>query len=222
MPMPTDEQIIAAGPWWQRVTFPSGLTVGVWHTDEMMESLCAGVDLSGKVVMDIGCMAGVGTKWIEERGANFVVGCDIADLAKKQFRLVKSAFGLKMRWCNLSVYRIFGLGKIDMDEWTGGRHVVVMAGVYYHLEHPLAGLRKAWEATREVLCVEGEVSDGTDCSAEFIPGEYKGDPSNWWVPTVPCLEAWLGWLPGEKHIRCVTPEGYLANRAMYQVWRGAQ
>jgi tRNA (mo5U34)-methyltransferase len=212
MPMPTDEQIIAAGPWFQRVTFPSGLTVGAWETAGMYAKLCAGIDLRGKTALDIGCMAGVGTKWLSEQSGEEAFGCDVAESARAQFELVKGAFGASM-WC----YR---LSAYDLQP-DGGWDVVVMAGVYYHLEHPLLGLQKAWAATREVLCVEGEVSDGAGCTAEFIPGKYRGDASNWWVPTRECLLAWLEWLPGEKRIVDVTPEGWLTNRAMYQVWRGA-
>jgi tRNA (mo5U34)-methyltransferase len=213
MPMPTDEQIIAAGPWWQKVTFPSGLTVGTWDTGGMYATLCAGVDLRGKTTLDIGCMAGVGTKWLEEQGA-LADGCDVAKSARAQFALVKAAFGMMAPCHSFSVY--------NLRPRDYASHVVVMAGVYYHLEHPLLGLQNAWAAASEVLLVEGEVWEGGQgISSAFIPGEYKGDASNWWVPTVACLMAWLEWLPGEKRIVDVTPPGYMPSRRMLQVWRPA-
>jgi len=206
----TDDQIMAAGPWFQQVTFPGGLVVGQWWTEQMYATLCAGIDMRQKTVIDIGCNAGVGTKWLETQGAT-VRPCDVSDLYRRQFALVKQAFSLSAEYESLSVYDVAADDPAD---------VVIMAGVYYHLEHPLLGLSKAWAATREVLCVEGEVMPGADAVALFVPDAYRGDGSNWWVPTKTCLEAWLNWLPGDKLIRDVQPFGGLANRALYQVWRG--
>lgn len=207
---PTDAEIIAAGPWFQRIIFPSGLVVGSWHTEGMYSKLCSGIDLDGMSALDIGCMAGVGSLWMERNGAR-VVGCDIEDRHERQFWMVMRAFGAKADFERLSVYDI---GKHDASD------VVVMGGLYYHLEHPLLGLSRAWNATREVLCVEGETMPGDAITAQFVPGQYRGDGSNWWIPTKACLRAWLEWLDGPKTVVDVTREDAHPGRVMFQVWRG--
>lgn len=207
---PTDAEIIAAGPWFQQIVFPSGLSVGCWKTSAMYSNLCAGIDLREKKVLDVGCMSGVGSLWLEQNGAR-VVGCDIEDRHERQFWMVMRAFGAKADFERLSVYDI---GKHDASD------VVVMGGLYYHLEHPLLGLSRAWTAAREVLCVEGETMPGDAITAQFVPGQCRGDGSNWWIPTRACLRAWLEWLDGPKTVIDVTSEDAAPNRVMFQVWRG--
>ena len=56
---------------------------------------------------------------------------------------------------------------------------------------------------------EGE----TGCKALYCPGEYKGDGSNWWVPTVECLRAWLDGLPDAQVTSFVYPLNGSASRA---------
>lgn len=209
VPMPTDEEILAAGPWWQRITFPSGLTVGEWWTDTMYASLCDDIDLQGRTVLDIGCNSGVGTLWLEQQGAQ-VHPCDVEARWEGKFALVKQAFGLRAVYDNRSIYDLTPAYSAD---------VVIMAGVYYHLEHPLLGLRKAWDATDGILCVEGEIIPGEGSFARFTLNEYRGNSSNWWVPTYDCLCDWLTWLPGEKRMEDMTPPDWCENRVMFQLRR---
>ena len=79
---------------------------------------------------------------------------------------------------------VYDLDKLEVRDFD----VVIFAGVYYHLKHPILAL----EAIRRVmkpggtLLIEGAVDD--------TPGHYEdclGDPSNWWVPTVACVQQWV-------------------------------
>src|SRR5207342_362992 len=67
----------------------------------------------------------------------------------------------------------------------------LFCGVYYHLKHPLLALAKLRQVTKDggIIIVEGAIVDGLqEASARFYYHELLGDdPSNWWVPTLPCL-----------------------------------
>jgi hypothetical protein len=89
---------------------------------------------------------------------------------------------------NLSIYDVGRLGVTDFD-------VVLFCGLYYHLQHPLL----AFEVLRGVMAeggqiiVEGPTVDQTDrVFADFSARTwFSGDPTNWWIPTMPCLREWL-------------------------------
>ena len=88
----------------------------------------------------------------------------------------------------MSVYHIDKLGVADFD-------VVLFCGVYYHLKHPLLALAKLRQVMKDdgIIIVEGAVVEGPqEASARFYYSELLGDdPSNWWVPTLPCLRQWI-------------------------------
>jgi tRNA (mo5U34)-methyltransferase len=75
---------------------------------------------------------------------------------------------------------------VDLDE-LGTFDVVLFLGVLYHLRHPLLALERVARVTRDVAVIETEaaVVPGAENRAlcEFIAGEYKRDPTNWWLPT---------------------------------------
>jgi tRNA (mo5U34)-methyltransferase len=74
---------------------------------------------------------------------------------------------------------------VDLDE-LGTFDVVLFLGVLYHLRHPLLALERVAAVTRNVAVIETEaaVVRGAEDRAlcEFHAGEYKRDPTNWWVP----------------------------------------
>jgi tRNA (mo5U34)-methyltransferase len=79
-------------------------------------------------------------------------------------------------------------------------------GVLYHLKNPLKALENCfkWIAPGGTIQVEtaildnitsvytGEPANPSGCYAEFFPGaEFGRNKSNWWVPTLRCVGAWL-------------------------------
>jgi tRNA (mo5U34)-methyltransferase len=201
------EKAEALAPWYQEVTWPDGSVSGSWRSEDKFRSLIGDYDLQGKTAFDVGCMSGVHTLCMERRGAE-VVACDIIERNAAQFAFLKDTFDLKAEYVHKSVYRLDHLGQAD---------VVWMTGVYYHLRHPLLGIEKAWECCKELLVIEGEVMEGDGLVASFWPGEYKGDKSNWWVPTRACLQAWLEGLEGVGGVEMVAQESEA--RAGARVWR---
>lgn len=202
-------------PWFQAVSWPDGSFTSGWPTYDKAKLLCQGVTLEGKTAFDVGCMAGMAALAMEQAGAK-VIGSDIEERCRLQFEQVRRAFKMSATYKHCSVY--------DLPQTLGQADVVLMMGVYYHLRHPLLGLEQAWAATREVLLIEGEVGPGgwqAPMVASYWPEEYKGDESNWWVPTLQCLEAWCRGLPGVQKLEMIWPFG-LDSRAGVRVWKVEQ
>jgi tRNA (mo5U34)-methyltransferase len=207
------DRIEALQPWFQHIVFPDGTEVGTWPTEAKCEALTEGLVLEGKSALDIACMSGAATLWLERQGCA-VRGCDIADFNADQFAVVKEAFEMRAEYDHCSVY--------DLPAQYAWRfNVVLMMGLYYHLKHPLLGLERAWEVTDEVLLIEGEVDRfGWDVPARatFYKDQYLGDPTNWWVPTVKCLEDWCWCLEGAQKVEIIYPM-LVPSRAGVRVWR---
>ena len=63
--------------------------------------------------------------------------------------------------------------------------VVINCGIYYHLKDPLLSFTRPRQVMKEgaILIVAGVVID--------FPEHFAEDPTNWWVPSVPCLRQWV-------------------------------
>jgi tRNA (mo5U34)-methyltransferase len=70
--------------------------------------------------------------------------------------------------------------------------VVIFAGVLYHLENPMAALRRLASVTREMAAIRTvavHVPNVNSAIWEFYPGsELEGDSTNWWAPNKLALE----------------------------------
>lgn len=210
------ESAAKLGPWFHAFTFSDGSTVGLWNTKAKLRGLFSTPEAQEALVdadvLDIGCMAGEACLWARENGADAVVGVDPDERSRRQFEFVMDdAKPLNVKFHQRSVYDL--LDYYDPQEFD----VVIMMGVYYHLLDPLRALQNAWEMTGRLLVLEGEINDRADCVAEFYPGAYKGDASNWWVPSVTCFEAWLTTLPGAR-VEIISPL-CSPSRIGARVWR---
>ena len=196
----------------QHIEFPNGMTVGDWRTEETAAILTEGIDLKGKTLLDVGCMSGGMSKWFEEQGAE-VTGIEPDERSFKQALLVKEVFGLKARFEGVP------LSWAHMCEIMR-YNFVAFAGVYYHLQNPIEAIHQAWELTDTALLIEGQIIPGDKPIAEFILGEYNGDGSNWWFPTMSCLLDWCGTLEGVAKIEDITPPEFRERgRGFVRVWR---
>jgi tRNA (mo5U34)-methyltransferase len=73
--------------------------------------------------------------------------------------------------------------------------VVLFLGVLYHLRDPLGALRRLHSVTGDVAVIETEaiaIGGQPDAAAAQFMGtrKRKGDPTNWWAPTIAGLERW--------------------------------
>jgi tRNA (mo5U34)-methyltransferase len=138
-------------------------------------------------------VAGTGSGRSRRRGAAEVYATDYT--AHRPFResetfcLAHRILGSQARYeRNLSVYDVERLGVTDFD-------IVLFLGVYYHLKDPLlalAGLRRVMRPGA-TLVVEGEIIDDDRArhARFYYCQRYRGDESNWWIPTVACLREWV-------------------------------
>lgn len=85
---------------------------------------------------------------------------------------------------------------LTMD-WSklGVFDVVLYLGVLYHMENPLAAVKKLRSVTAPggLVVIETEAMEipglGKRACCEFFPGqELNNDPSNWWAPNAKALE----------------------------------
>jgi tRNA (mo5U34)-methyltransferase len=162
-------------------------------------------DLKGKSVLDIGCNAGFYAIEMKRRGADRVVAIDDEERYLAQARFAAETNAVEIEFHRLSVYELAQLNeKFDL---------VLFLGVFYHLRHPLLALDLIREyAARDLLAFQsmqrGTVKilkaepdyDFWDTrfferegfpSMYFIEHCYAGDPTNWWIPNLACVEALL-------------------------------
>jgi tRNA (mo5U34)-methyltransferase len=217
------ESLVASVPvWYHAIELGDGLvTPGIrgWT----MESLQV-PDLTGKSVLDIGAWDGYFSFEAERRGASRVVALDhyvwSLDLAgweahqaerKAQGALPQPAHRVPGLWqpdelpgkrgfdvahqaLDSKVEAVVGdFMEMDLTE-LGAFDVVLYLGVLYHMENPMAAMRRLRSVTEELAVIESEAmalaGEGTRRLAEFFPGaELAADPSNWWSPN---REALLG------------------------------
>ncbi len=141
-------------------------------------------DLTGKRVLDVGCADGYFTFLAESRGAEVV---SIDSWPRQGFFLAHEILDSKAQFHHMNVYDI-------NPEQLGTFDIVFFFGVYYHLKNPILALERIASVTREYVIVESEVippeetSGGQDIISRFYERDELGDdPTNWWVPSMPCL-----------------------------------
>ncbi len=169
-------------------------------------------DLNGKTVLDIGAWDGYFSFEAERRGARLVVASDMAltrpnkDLLEhanwggnKGFRAAHRVLGSQVGFIEASVFRIDEavrqahmntIGDLTGREYPLEYDVTLFYGVLYHLIEPFLALQKVAAVTREMAVVETAIAKGKDMKMELRPG-FDNDPSNWWYPTIPCLQEML-------------------------------
>jgi len=177
--------------WWHAIDLGGFVTTG--RRSRLIDRAFDQIDFKGKKVLDVGCWDGLWSFEAEKRGAREVYSVDYVSLRswseQPTYQLAHRLLGSRARYYpNLSVYDIKKLGIMDFD-------VVIYCGIYYHLLEPL----RAFAALREVMVegglilVEGPVLDASErVFADFYCTKWLyEDPTNWWVPTIPCLREWL-------------------------------
>lgn len=111
-------------------------------------------------------------------------GCPFFDSAtlpgQRGFKAARAALGSKVE----DVAEDFT--QADM-QCIGVFDIVFFLGVFYHLQEPLAALRRLHQVTKELAVIETEAIEvpGHEERAmlRFTPGdEVNGDSSNWWFP----------------------------------------
>jgi tRNA (mo5U34)-methyltransferase len=169
-------------------------------------------DLTGRTVLDIGAWDGYFSFEAEKRSAALVVASDMALTQPSKDRLEKGNWGgnkgfwlahhilgSKVRFIESSVYRIDEavhqaamntVGCLDEKEYPLTYDVTLFYGVLYHLTEPFLALQKLAGVTQGMALIETAISKGAGTAMEFRHG-FDNDPTNWWYPTIPCLQQML-------------------------------
>jgi tRNA (mo5U34)-methyltransferase len=196
--------------WWHSIDLGCGVTTLGKKSPEQLEEEVAALalpDFTGKSVLDIGAWDGFFSFLAEERGAARVVACDHFAWAR-DFSAKDQKDRLTPDWRNLPGKRGFDLAHaarqsrvepivadyMTMDPDAAGTFdVVLYLGVLYHMEDPMAAMRRVRALTRGVAIIETEAVAVAGFEhrafAEFFPPDAKllQDPTNFWSPNAPCL-----------------------------------
>jgi tRNA (mo5U34)-methyltransferase len=139
-------------------------------------------DLRGKRVLDVGAWDGWFSFECERRGAE-VVAVDCVEL--ETFLEARRLLGSRVDYRTLDVSELSAkrLGRFD---------IVLFFGVLYHLRHPLLGLERAMELSKDRVLVESfvipsEVRDVPAVMEFYERGELGGQIDNWCGPSPECL-----------------------------------
>ena len=171
--------------WFHRIELAPGVfTPGVDDTPHKAALIQFPADLTGKSVLDIGAYDGYFSFEAERRGAAFVLAYDHLPPDESGFNIARDVLKSKVEHRVGSVY--------DLDPAIVGEFdIVLFLGVIYHLRSPLLALQRIYGVCKSVMYLESQIStDMAGMSARFYPSnELNNDPTNWWAPTRPCLEA---------------------------------
>lgn len=179
-------QNLRDGRWWQSIDLGDRVTPGT-TTLEQLQAYWAEMglpsDLRGKRLLDIGCWDGFFSFEAERQGAEVTA---IDCWRPPNFFQAHETLNSKVEFREMSVYEVSRrkLGTFDY---------VLFLGVLYHLRHPLLGLERVCEVTREQAIIETHVIDDFFASdrpvMEFYENAELADQyDNWWGPNVDCLE----------------------------------
>jgi tRNA (mo5U34)-methyltransferase len=148
------------------------------------------LDLSGKSVLDIGAADGFYSFLCEQRGAKRVLAID--QTMFPGFKIAKKILNSKVEHKELSVlphswYREKGIYDMDMIQETFD--IILLFGVYYHLDNPLLSLQKIFDKVNETLFLAGHIIDDVEPLMYFYDAFElnPADQGNWWVATSSCL-----------------------------------
>jgi tRNA (mo5U34)-methyltransferase len=156
------------------------------------DAIFAPLDLRGKSVLDIGAWNGYFSFEAKRRQAERVLATDHHCWSpeingRATFELARTVLKLDVEALDVDVPDL-------APERVGQFDVVLFLGVFYHLVDPIRALQNLASLTRDVAVIETHLDLHTvDRPAMvFYPGtELNNDPTNWWGPNRPCVEALL-------------------------------
>ena len=205
-------EIDELAPWFHNLHLPSGRQTAPDHPlgdfpRVKWRELSSAIpeDLTGWRALDVGCNAGYYSFALAQRGAS-VLAIDADDHYLRQARWAAEQYDLSGRitFERLQVY--------DLGRRAERFDLVLFLGVLYHLRHPLLALDLLADLADRLLVLQtltmpgnGPVGPARNLPIEdretllepnwpklaFVEGRLADDPTNWWVPNEPCVEAML-------------------------------
>jgi tRNA (mo5U34)-methyltransferase len=206
-PDEVQEAVRKLGWWYQHFELPSGVWTGdglppAYDPRERWELVANHLpsDLEGATVLDVGGNAGYFSLQAMLRGASKCVLVEpIAEFAE-QARFVFSQFDVRVDVVVEDVHTYCLTTRKHFD-------YVLFLGLFYHLRYPLLVLDRLAEMTRLRLLLQSVVVGSEPGGREwpdaelkdvlredfprlaFVEHAFRGDSTNWWLPTTAALEA---------------------------------
>lgn len=210
-------------PWHHQIDFGGGVVSKGKTSQEVLrkqaDEYFAGGILSGKTFLDIGCWDGFNSFEAARLGASRVLATDHFAWSDQCWG-DRRAFDLaRERLAPMVEVRDIDLDRLSVDT-VGQFDVVLFAGVFYHLRHPLLVLQDLAPLAREWFIVETHLDALNEPRPAMIfypTTELANDHTNWWGPNPPCVTAMLrdvGFASVEY-----TPHPLYGNRGIFRARR---
>lgn len=175
--------------WFHSMPLPGGSTKGNKSVEQLGNEIDLWQfpkDLTGKTVLDIGCADGYWTVMAKERGAKSVISIDEQMTNGLRWLINEKVFPIEFKLVDVLSPEFLTLGSFDF---------VIFAGVLYHTRNPLEALTRVRRATRELAIIESHLNEtygrGLPYAVFYETTECNNDPTNWWGPNLPCIEAMM-------------------------------
>jgi tRNA (mo5U34)-methyltransferase len=217
-----EEMAESVGLWWHSIDLGQGVVTKGCKTQETLQHELESLrlpDLRGKTVLDIGAWDGFFSFEAEKRGAKRVVAFDhhiwSVDLAKRAQQYWregkvappvqetpnwqpdklpgKTGYDTAHKALGSRVETVVGDFMIMDLQPLGTFDVVFFLGVLYHMENPLASLRRVASLTNGLAIIETHAIvvpgfEHLEICEFYSSSQLGGDVSNWWGPNVEALE----------------------------------
>ena len=182
------EILVASRPWWYHrfEIYPGIVTPGIYDPGSTLKALDLPRDMAGWRVLEIGPADGYFTKQLTLRGAD-VTAADYMPKDFCGFAVMEALHGSAFKFVQCNVFDITKQGFRPFD-------LVICLGVLYHLPDMLRALHLLRMVCRGIFILETLVSMemGKEPFARYHPAAtLNNDPTNFWSPNIPCVEAML-------------------------------
>ena len=195
--------------WYHRIELAPGVVTPGYALEPIWDNtrrVRAGLDYTGKTVLDIASFDGMFTFEAERLGASLVVAADCLYKSFSNFLLCREVLGSRaVPYYNISPYAlserldVFFEENYESERRNDRRFDIVQhLGLLYHLRDPMLSLSQARSVLKPggSLLIETDVVLGDESPALIFNGlpnraRLRDNYSVWWSPTVACLKEML-------------------------------